>query len=77
MNGKEGSIQSVTKEFKSLILKAQKELKARDERFKKHKTIHEATKKQYQTLYKENQELRKKLQQYEAYFKNYQKEKQK
>ena len=55
----------------------QKELKARDERFKKHKTIHEATKKQYQTLYKENQELRKKLQQYEAYFKNYQKEKQK
>ena len=44
MNGKEGSIQSVTKEFKSLILKVQKELKARDERFKKHKTIHEATK---------------------------------
>ena len=46
MNSKD-IIQSVTKEFKSLILKAQKELKAKDERFKKQKTIHNATKKEY------------------------------
>ena len=65
----------VTKELKNLLLKTQKELKARDERFKKHKTVHDATKREYQTLYKENIELKKKLQQYENYFKNHQKEK--
>ena len=65
---KEETIQSVTNEFKTLILKAQK-------RFKKLKSLHDATKREYQTLYKENIELKKRLQQYEAYFKNHQKQK--
>ena len=69
----EETVVGVTKELKNLLLKTQKELKARDERFKKHKTVHDATKREYQTLYKENIELKKKLQQYENYFKNHQK----
>ena len=59
----EESVVGVTKELKNYS-KAQKKLRARDERFKKHKSVHDTTKREYQTLYKENIELKKKLQQY-------------
>ena len=57
----EPSIRSITAEFKNILLKTQKDLKARDEPFKKHKNVHEMTKREYQTLYKENLELKKKI----------------
>ena len=69
------NIRSITAEFKNILLKTQKDLKARDERFKKHKNVYEMNKREYQTLYKENLELKKRLEQYESYYKNQQKQK--
>ena len=71
----EESIAAVTNELKNILLKTQKEMKARDERFKKYKNVHEVTKKEYQNLYRENLELKKKLEKYENYCRNQQKEK--
>ena len=42
----EESVVSVRKELKNLLLKTQKELRARDERFKKHKSVHDTTKRE-------------------------------
>ena len=55
----EPSIRSITAEFKNILLKTQKDLKARDERFKKHKNVHEMTEREYQTFYKEKLEFKK------------------
>ena len=71
----EESVAVVTNELKNILLKTQKEMKARDERFKKYKNVHEVTKKEYQNLYSQNLELKKKLEKYENYFRNQQKEK--
>ena len=71
MNAKE-SIQGITKELKTLILNAKKELKIKEVSLKKSKSIHEMTKKEYQTLYNEPLNLKKKLQQYEEYYKSQQ-----
>ena len=71
----EESVAAVTNELKNILLKTQKEMKARDERFKKYKNVHEVTKKEYQNLYSQNLELKKKLEKYENYFRNQQKEK--
>ena len=60
----EPSIRSITAEFKNIFLKTQQDLKARDECFEKHKNVHEMTKREYQTLYKENLELKKRLEQF-------------
>ena len=74
MNAKE-SIQSITKELKTLLVKAKKEIKVKDESLKKIRNIHEMTKKEYQKLYNEHINLKKKLQQYEEYYKSQQIEK--
>ena len=71
----EESVAAVTNQLKNILLKTQSEMKARDERFKKYKKLHEVTKKEYQNLYRENLELKKKLEKYENYFRNQQKEK--
>ena len=71
----EESVAAVTNELKNILLKTQKEMKARDERFKKYKNVHEVTKKEYQNLCSQNLELKKKLEKYENYFRNQQKEK--
>ena len=55
----EPSIWSITAEFKNILLKTQKDLKARDERFKKHKNVPEMTEREYQTFYKEKLEFKK------------------
>ena len=44
-------------------------------RLKKKKTVHELTKKEYQTLLNDHAKLKKKLQQYEEYYKSQQIEK--
>ena len=71
MNAKE-SIQGITKELKTLILNAKKGLKIKEVSLKKSKSIHEMTKEEYQTLYNEPLNLKKKLQQYEEYYKSQQ-----
>ena len=71
----EPSIRNIIAEFKNILLKTQKDLKARDGRFKRHKNVQEMTKREYQTLYKENLELKKRLEQHESYYKNQQKQK--
>ena len=75
MNSTEPTLKGITSEFKNILLKTQKDIKLRGERFKKYKNVHEMTKREYQNLYKENLELKKKLEQYKNYFKNHQKEK--
>ena len=59
MNNKD-SIQNITKELKTLLVKTKKELKTKDEAFKKKKTVHELTKKEYQTLLNDHAKLKKK-----------------
>ena len=71
----EESVAAVTNELKNILLKTHKEMKARDERFKKYKNVHEVTKKKYQNLCRKNLELKKKLEKYEKYFRNQQKKK--
>ena len=70
-NAKE-TIQSITKELKTLLINAKKELKVKEDSLKKTKNIHEMTKKEYQKLYNEHVTLKKKLQQYEEYYRSQQ-----
>ena len=75
MNNNEPTLKGITSEFKNILLKTQRDKKARDERWKKYRNVHEMTKREYQNLYKETVDLKKKLEQYENYFKNHQKKK--
>ena len=52
-------MKGITSEFKNILLKTQKDIKLREERFKKYKNVHEMT--EYQNLYKENFELKRGL----------------
>ena len=74
MSAKE-TIQGMTKELRTLLLNAKKELKIKEESLKKTKHIHEMTKKEYQTLYNEHVKVKKKPQQYEEYYRSQQIEK--
>ena len=69
------SIENLTKDLKDILIKTKKELKNKDDFIKKHNTVHDLTKKEYQKLYKENTKLKKKVQQYEVYMKTQQIEK--
>ena len=69
------SVENLTKELKDVLLKTKKELKNRDNTIKKTKTIQDLTKKEYQTFFDENVKLKKKIQQYETYYKTQQLEK--
>ena len=54
MSGVAESIQSITKELKTMLLNAKKVINTKDDSHKKVKHVHELTKKEYQTLYNEN-----------------------
>ena len=69
------SIQNLTKDLKDILFNTKKELKNKDDCIKKHKTVHDLTKKEYQKLYEENTKLKKQIQQYEVYMKTQQIEK--
>ena len=69
------SIENLTKDLKDILIKTKKELKNKDDFIKKHKTVHDLTKKEYQKLYEENTKLKKQVQQYEVYMKAQQIEK--
>ena len=69
------SIENLTKDLKDILIKTKKELKNKDDFIKKHKTVHDLTKKEYQKLYEENTKLKKQVQQYEVYLKTQQTEK--
>ena len=72
MNNQKETIQGISKELKTLLLNAKKQLKVKDETIKKPKDIHEITRKEYQKLYNEHLQIKKKLQQYEEYYKSQQ-----
>ena len=69
------SIQNLTKDLKDILINTKKELKNKDDCIKKHKTVQDLTKKEYQKLYEENTKLKKQVQQYEVYMKTQQIEK--
>ena len=69
------SIESLTKDLKQVLIRTKKELQNKDDSLKKHRTVHDLTKKEYQKLYEENSKLKKQLQQYEVYMKTQQIEK--
>ena len=69
MNKKE-DINSITNDLKNVLLKAKKEIKQHRDELKKTQSIHALTKKEYQALYNENAQLKKKLAQYEEYVKS-------
>ena len=48
MSTSKEKIQSITKDLKTLLLKAKNELKVKNETLKKTKNVHEMTKKEYQ-----------------------------
>ena len=57
---KEESISNLTKQFKNILLGTKQQMLVKEEAFKKHKSVHEATKEEYQKPYRENAELKKK-----------------
>ena len=65
-------IRSIANELKTMLLNTKKKMKEKDESLKKVKSIHEMTKKEYQTLFNEHTKMKKKLQHYEEYFKSQQ-----
>ena len=69
------SIESLTKDLKQVLITTKKELQNKDDFLKKHRTVHDLTKKEYQKLYEENTKFKKQLQQYEVYMKTQQIEK--
>ena len=70
-------IRSIANELKTMLLNAKEKMKEKDESLKKVKSVHEMTKKEYQTLFNEHTKMKKKLQQYEEYFKSQQIQKKK
>ena len=58
MNTK-GSIQSITNDLRTILLKAKKEIKQKNDELKNTKNVHQLTKKEYQALYNEHAQLRK------------------
>ena len=67
---KKDSIQSITNDLRTILLKAKKEIKQKNDELKNAKNVHQLTKKEYQALYNEHAQLKKKLAQYEEYFKS-------
>ena len=61
------SVKTLTKDLKDILLKTKQELKNKDDYIKKQNTIHDLTKKEYQKLYDEYSDLKKKMNQYESY----------
>ena len=58
---KKDNIQSLTNDLKAILLKAKKEIKQKTDELKSTKNVHQLTKKEYQTLYNEHAQLKKKL----------------
>ena len=74
---KKDSIQSITNDLRTILLKTKKEIKQENDELKNAKNVHQLTKKEYQALYNEYVQLKKKLAQYEEYFKSTQIQKKK
>ena len=70
MNKKEDSIESLTKDLTSLLLKAKSEINRLKTENKKAGDFKQATRTEYRKLYEENQKLRQKVKDYEQYFKS-------
>ena len=53
------NIRSIANEFKIMLLNTKKKMKEKDESLKKVKSVHEMTKKEYQTLFNEHTNMKK------------------
>ena len=67
MNGRKETIQSITEDFKGLILKRQKDLENKTKTINEYSKIIQATKEEYQNLYNKN--IKKILDKYQNYYK--------
>ena len=56
---KKDSIQSITNDLRTILLKAKKEIKQKNDKLKNTKNVHQLTKKEYQALYNEHAQLKK------------------
>ena len=63
-------IRSIANEIKTMLLNTRKKMEEKDESLKKVKSVHQMTKKEYQTLFNEYTKMKNKPQQYEEYFKS-------
>ena len=61
------SVESLTKDLKDILVKTKKELQNKDAYIKKQSTINDLTRKEYQKLYEDYSDLKKKMSQYESY----------
>ena len=66
---KKETIQSITDDFKVLILKTQTDLENKTKIINQYLKIIQATKKEYQNLHNKNMKLKKYLDKYENYYK--------
>ena len=70
MSKKEDSIENLTKELSSFLIKAKGEVSRLKTENKKANEFKQLTKAEYHKLYEENQKLHQKIKQYKQYFKS-------
>ena len=70
MNKKEDSIESLTKDLMSFLIKAKSEINRLKTENKKANDFKQVTKAEYRKIYEENQKLHQKIKEYEQYFKS-------
>ena len=61
------SVENLTKDLKDILIKTKQELRNKDVYIKKQNTINDLTKKEYQKLYEDYNNLKKKINEYESY----------
>lgn len=68
----EDTIKSITEDFKSLLIKSKKDLQGKKKVLKQYAAIVKTSKEEYQRCLNENQQLKKRIDKYENYFKQQQ-----
>ena len=61
------SVENLTKYLKDILITTKQELRNKDAYIKKQNTINDLTKKEYQKLYEDYNNLKKKINEYESY----------
>ena len=61
------SVENLTKDLKVILIKTKQELRNKDAYIKKQNTINDLRKKEYQKLYEDYNNLKKKINEYESY----------
>ena len=61
------SVENLTRDLKDILIKTKHELKTKNDYIKKQNTINNLTRKEYQKLYENYNNLKKKMNEYESY----------